>query len=314
MGAGIPSQIPETLDRNVDYLPTTYQVDIANADFKHRMDFDSAKETPLGITSPLNRPRFILVTSFTSLARRMYSRGQIDGVVMENYTAGGHNAAPRGKLQLNEQGEPIYGERDEPDFNELIKDNIPFWLAGGYAENLQGAIDIGAKGIQVGTIFALSKDSGLDPDLRRRLTHDGFTGELVVLNDPLASPTGFPIEIAQVPGTLSDPKVYEKRMRACTLGYLVELYVAKSGRVATRCPAEPIAAFLAHGGTLEDAIKRKCVCNGLLGSAGFGILTKQGKEPPIVTLGKDYKFLRRLVKSPDGEYSAEDALRFISRV
>ena len=40
------------------------------------------------------------------------ANGRVDGFVVEGPTAGGHNAPPRGKLQLNDAGEPIYGERD----------------------------------------------------------------------------------------------------------------------------------------------------------------------------------------------------------
>lgn len=315
MGAGIPSQIPEILDRNVGYQPTSYQVEIANRkDQKYEMSFDPLVEIPLGSSTQLNRPRFILVTSYTSLAQRMHKQEKIDGVVMENYMAGGHNAAPRGVLKLNERGEPIYGEKDEPNFNELVKDDIPFWLAGGYAHNLQGALELGARGIQAGTIFALSKESGMDPAIRKQLLQLAFTGELDVKNDPVASPTGFPIEIAQLKGTLSDPEIYAQRMRACTLGYLVELYIASNGKVATRCPAEPIGAFLGHGGRPEDALNRMCLCNGLLASAGFGIQTKHGKEPPVVTLGKVVNFVPQIINSPNDVYTTEDALQFVFKL
>lgn len=314
MGAGIPSQIPDVLDGNAAFRPTTYQVDVVNSSRKYVMKFDPAVDIPLGNSSKPVRPNFVLVTSFTSLAQRMHKQGKIDGVVMENYMAGGHNAPPRGPLQLNERGEPIYGKKDEPDFNELVKNGIPFWLAGGYADNLQGALELGALGIQAGTIFALAKESGMDSEIRRKIVELAFTGKLDVVNSAIASPTGFPIEIAQLDGTLSDPLKYDSRLRACTLGYLVELYEAKNGNIATRCPAEPIGAWLGKGGKLEDALNRICLCNGLLASAGFGIETKQGQEPPVVTLGKVTEFIQRIIEDPYQEYTAKEALQFIFKM
>ena len=52
-----------------------------------------------------------------TLARK--STGRVDGFVVEGPTAGGHNAPPRGKLQLSPEGEPIYGERDAVDLDKL---------------------------------------------------------------------------------------------------------------------------------------------------------------------------------------------------
>lgn len=312
MGAGVPSQILPVLKKYVDHEAIIYQVPITDSREKFLIHFNPKTDAPLDLNSSLNLPTFILVSGYTSLAQRMYQQRKADGSVLENFMAGGHNAPPKQNRGLNEEGEPIYSEEDELDFDTLNKTGMPYWLAGGHADNLTRALDIiGATGIQAGTIFALAKESGMDPDLRRQLLRLAFTGELKVRNNPVASPTGFPLEIAQLAGTLSDSEVFAQRMRACTLGYLVELYIASNGRVATRCPAEPIQAYLGHGGKLEDTFNRMCICNGLLASAGFGIQTKNGKEPPVVTLGKIFDFVPKLISSPDEEYTAEDALRFI---
>ena len=71
--------------------------------------------------------------------------GRVDGLVIESPTAGGHNAPPRGKLQLNAAGEPVYGERDQVNLAELRELGVPFWLAGGYGspEKLRDALDAG---------------------------------------------------------------------------------------------------------------------------------------------------------------------------
>ena len=71
--------------------------------------------------------------------------GRVDGLVIESPTAGGHNAPPRGKLQLNAAGEPVYGERDQVNIAELRALGVPFWLAGGY-----GNAEKAARGARTG--------------------------------------------------------------------------------------------------------------------------------------------------------------------
>src|SRR6185437_15444124 len=106
----------------------------------------------------LERPKFLAIVSSNTLAVTMLRRasGRVDGFVIEGPTAGGHNAPPRGKLQLTSSGEPIYGERDAVNLADLRALGVPFWLAGGYghAGQLQYALEQGAAGIQAGTAFA----------------------------------------------------------------------------------------------------------------------------------------------------------------
>jgi len=146
-------------------------------------------------------------------------------------SAGGHNAPPRGKLQLNETGEPIYGDRDKVDLEKMRALGVPFWLAGGYgsAERVREAIAAGATGVQVGTAFAFCAESGLLDDYKQALLKKAILGKAEVFSDPVASPTGFPFKIAQLEGTLSEHEVYEARPRICDLGYLREAYRTEMG-------------------------------------------------------------------------------------
>ena len=156
----------------------------------------------------LERPKFLAIVSSNTLATTMLRRatGRVDGLVIESPIAGGHNAPPRGKLVLNENGEPVYGERDQVDLAGLRALGVPFWLAGGYgnARGLRFALDEGAAGVQVGTAFAFSEESGMRPDLKNELISQAVTGSGVVFTDPVASPTGFPFKVAQLSGSYSD--------------------------------------------------------------------------------------------------------------
>ena len=71
------------------------------------------------------------------------ANGSVEGFVIEGPTAGGHNAPPRGKLQLDESGDVIYGERDRVDLEKIRQLGKPFWLAGGYGspEKLREALE-----------------------------------------------------------------------------------------------------------------------------------------------------------------------------
>ena len=58
------------------------------------------------------------------------ARTRPDGFVVEGPVAGGHNAPPRGPLSLDDEGQPLYGPRDEVDLGKLALLGLPYWLAG----------------------------------------------------------------------------------------------------------------------------------------------------------------------------------------
>ena len=314
MGAGIPLHIPGVLDNLAARKPAEYKLAVTGAapDQDTQMHFDPSDyaEGPL---PELVRPRFLAIVSSNTLATTMLRRsnGRVDGFVIEGPTAGGHNAPPRGKLQLSATGEPLYGERDQVDLAELRKLGVPFWLAGGYgrAGRVSYAIEQGAAGVQVGTAFAFSEESGLRRDLKRMLLSQAVTNAAKVFTDPLASPTGFPFKVAQIHGTYSDEGVATARARVCDLGYLREPYTMPDGKVGYRCSAEPVASYLAKGGKLEDTVGRKCLCNALLANIGHPQTRKDDvAEPPLVTVGDDLNFVASFLKDGRESYSAADVV------
>jgi nitronate monooxygenase len=267
-------------------------------------------EGPLPI---LHRPRFLAIVSSNTLATTMLRRanGRVDGLVIETPTAGGHNAPPRGKLQLNFAGEPVYGERDRVNIAELRALGVPFWLAGGYGnpEKLREALEQGAAGIQVGTAFAFSRESGMRADLKSRLIRQAIAGTGEVFTDPVASPTGFPFKVAQLEGTSSAFNIYQERKRVCDLGYLREAYAPAEGKIAYRCSAEPVENYLAKGGKIEDTVGRKCLCNSLMANIGHQQTRKDGYvEPALVTVGDDLNTVAQFLAPGRDSYSAVDVV------
>lgn len=317
VGAGIPMEFPAAIKALAEHQPATYTVNVVGARSAEpaRLQFDPARfresGSPLG---PLARPAFLPIVSSGTLATMLVRRiqGDMAGFVIENPIAGGHNAPPRGQMQLTADGQPVYGPRDTADLALFRKLGLPFWLAGGYGsrDKLNEALSLGASGVQVGTPFALCTESGLDPDCRRSLMTAALAGRARVFTDPKASPTGFPFKVAELEGSLSDPAVYARRQRVCDLGFLREVYRKPDGTIGYRCPAEPVAAYLAKGGQEADTAGRKCLCNALVANIGMPQRLRDGsRELPLVTLGDDVTNVARFCSDGNPDFSAADVIR-----
>jgi nitronate monooxygenase len=315
MGAGIPRAIPGILDQFSRGEAASLRLDVegAAADQEFHTTFDP-KIFCGGQAPQLKRPKFLAIISSATLAMTLArkSTGKVDGFIVEGATAGGHNAPPRGVMHLSEAGEPVYGERDVPDLKKIADQGLPFWLAGSFGAlgKLAEAVALGAVGIQVGTAFAFCEESGIDPITKANVIERALAGNLRVHTDPLASPTGFPFKVLQVDESVSNPVVYNSRVRICDLGYLRHAYLKQDGSIGYRCPAEPVANYVRKGGAEADAAGRKCVCNGLVATIGLGqILSGGAVEPPLLTAGDDIVCnIRQFIKPGTTTYTAKDVV------
>lgn len=310
MGAGIPRHVPGILDKFADGLPASMKYEVAgDTDGEIALDPGDIADGP---APKLARPRFLAIISSATLALSLAkkSSGKVDGFVVETSIAGGHNAPPRGGMQLDATGQPIYGPRDEPEFSKIAALGVPFWIAGGRAtpEGLASAKDVGAAGIQVGTPFAYCNESGMVDLLKKRIIARAKAGVARVFTDPFASPTGFPFKIAQAEGTLSEATCYAQRERVCDLGYLRTAYRKPDGNVGFRCASEPVDDYLAKGGAVADTDKRMCLCNGLLATTGLGQTRGNRAEAMIATAGDSLADIVRYIKNGADTYSACDVL------
>ena len=153
MGAGIPRTIPGVLDR---FAAANRPTGSESRHGRTRRRGDPFRPSSVygGSAVRLARSRFAAIISSATLATMLTkkSTGRVDGFVVEGFSAGGHNAPPRGKMQLTEDGEPIYGERDIPDIAAIHALGLPFWLAGSCArpELLADAVEPGAQGSRSG--------------------------------------------------------------------------------------------------------------------------------------------------------------------
>lgn len=291
MGAGIPREIPHLLDEFAAGREGRVTIDVSGSETVHTVRVDP--DALLGPALPaLRRPKFLAIVAAHVLAFYLARDEEIrpDGFIIEGPTAGGHNAPPRGRLSLDDDKQPIYGPRDDANLEKIADLGLPFWLAGGYGqpERVAEAMHAGAAGVQVGTLFALSRESGLADTLRDAVLDRLDDGELSIRTDAAASPTGFPFKVAQLPGTLSVAAIYDERVRLCDLSYLREPYERKDGVVGFRCPSEPVHMYVRKGGVAEDTVGRACLCNALTATVGLGQTRKTGYvESPLLTLGND---------------------------
>ncbi len=314
MGAGIPRAIPGLLDRLAVGEDVSLKIDVEGASpgDEHVNRFSPAGFCG-GPAPALKRPKFLGIVASATLAMTLAkkSSGRVDGFVVEGETAGGHNAPPRGPMKLTAEGEPLYGPRDVPELDKIAALGLPFWLAGSYGRpgGLAAALKLGATGIQVGTAFAFSEESGIHPELKRQVLDLSRQGLARVFTDPVASPTGFPFKVVQVDGTMSAAAEYEARERICDLGYLRHLYVRPDKTIGYRCPSEPVENYLRKGGRIEETVGRKCVCNGLPSTVGSAQRREDGtSELPLITAGNDVANVAQFLAPGRSSYTAAEVI------
>ena len=317
MGAGIPREIPGALDNLAAHREASLKLAIdpsATTLADARLRFDPRATFGDHLPS-LTRPRFFAIIASVTLAQMLMKRstGSIEGFVVEGPTAGGHNAPPRGKLELDAAGEPIYGPRDEVNLARIGALGLPFWLAGSRARasGLREAKELGAAGIQVGTVFAFCRESGLEGAIKQEILDRVRAGTAGVYTDPIASPTGFPFKVVQgLEDSLAEDETYQERRRVCDLGYLRTAYETDSGAVGFRCPAEPIEIWQKKGGDAEETAGRKCLCNSLLANVGLPQVRRFGAlEKPLITAGDDLLHgVKRLLDIFGESYGAADVI------
>lgn len=315
MGAGVPRQIPQMLDAITAGKRGRISVDVHGATEEYTVEVDPVELLGAELP-PLRRPNLLAIISSNMLAMYLTRDESIrpDGFVIEGPRAGGHNAPPRGKMQLDDENQPIYGPKDDADLEKIAALGLPFWLAGAYGrpERLTSALAAGAAGIQVGTLFALSRESGITDELRGKLLAQLEGGTLTVKTDASASPTGFPFKVAAIEDTLSEGEVYGKRERLCDLSYLRQPFLQSNGVVGYRCASEPMHMFVRKGGAVEDTVGRVCLCNALTSTVGVGQTRKNGYvEPPLVTLGADVDAVQAMYDAHPEGWSAADVITWL---
>lgn len=318
MGGGIPLGIPGALDRLSRWESAELPLDVDMEQVADQAGYTLCLDPREMFGDPLpelRRPRFLAIVSSDVVAKALLQRatGAIDGFIVENYTAGGHNAPPRRAGKSRPDYAPQYGPKDVPDLAKVADLGKPFWLGGSYAspEKVREALEAGAAGVQVGTPFALCRESGIMSTIKEMVIRGWLADGVEVVTDFRASPTGYPFKLVHWNDPAAGPAHFAHRERVCDLGYLRQFYANGNDRLGYRCPAEPVEMYVRKGGDEQDTIGRQCLCNGLVATIGLAQIRGAGIEPPMVTSGEDLSFLTHLVTKECIDYGATDVLRYL---
>ena len=322
IGAGNPDGLPAICSQLVNHEKVKIDIQVLYREpgedfyvpFDPKMVADG-KFSP----KPLRRPAILAIASLQGLVQALANSQSEppDGFIIEHHTAGGHNAGPQGPMKLDELGQPIYSELDEPELETIQQIGLPFWLAGGYGsrEKIQLARKHGAIGVQVGSVFALAEESGMKPAYRTAILDEINNGkeDEALVRTTLFSPTGFPFKGAQLGGTLADDAVYQTRNRLCDIGLLQQRGLSKPDengqrKLFHRCSAAPVESFVNKRGLPHNTESRRCLCNGLLSTVGLGQVKNQREEPAIVTIGNHLDSVRRLSHQGQHPYWVRDVV------
>ena len=212
VGAGNPDGLPAICSQLASHEPVRRNLSMLYRETgeEFTVGFDPRQVAGGALArTPLKRPAFLAIVSLEDLVKALaLSDSEApDGFVIEHHTAGGHNANPVGPLTRDASGQPIYGDKDEADLAAIRDVDIHFWLAGGYGsrEGLEQALAAGAKGVQVGSVFALAEESGMKADYRTAILNEFRKGtdDASLVRTTMFSPTGFSFKVVQLAETLS---------------------------------------------------------------------------------------------------------------
>jgi nitronate monooxygenase len=316
MGAGVPSAIPEAIERLCQWRPAELSLALENgsADSAQRLLFDPRATFGEPLTE-LRRPSFFAVVSSHVLAKVLIkkTRERVDGFIVEDHTAGGHNAPPRKARDAPGSSLSAFGPRDVPQLEELRALGLPFWVAGSAAspERLAWALQSGANGVQLGTAFAFCEESGMAPEIKADVIARALSGRARVVTDFEASPTGYPFKRVERPELPAELDALRGRERVCDLGYLRRAFRDEHGAIGYRCPGEPVSSYVKKGGAASETVNKLCLCNQLFATIGLGQVRARGRELPLITAGEELSALSRFVAPGRTSYTARDVVELM---
>ncbi len=195
-----------------------------------------------------------------------------DAVVLEGPLAGGHLGFSHAELE----NQAVSLESIFPAVKEFAQKNgdFPVIVAGGvyYREDIiRWVNELGADGVQMGTRFAATHESGATPAFKKAIVE--CRREDIIIADKPGSPCGLPFRLIKTsPGY--QVALNKQRPPKCNRGYVLRKDAEGN---FTICPA-------------KDSCEDFCICNVLLSAHGF-----TDEEAPIFTVGQRAHLVDRIL-------------------
>jgi nitronate monooxygenase len=200
-----------------------------------------------------------------------------DAVVLEGPLAGGHLGFRADQVELEENTL----ERLLPPVKDVAAKHgdFPVIVAGGiYShEDIRRFLSLGADGVQMGTRFLATDESGAS-DAYKRAVVRARPEDMLVANAP-GSPCGLPFRVLRE-SPMYQSALVRARPPRCDKGYV--LMKDAQGRYAS-CAAK------------SSNEKSFCICDGLFSAAGYD----GREEEPLYTAGTTAARVDRIVSAAD---------------
>lgn len=230
---------------------------------------DEVKSAPVALIPIVSSVKALKIIHKRWLER--YQRPP-DAVVLEGPLAGGHLGFTLADLQKKEfQLENLF-----PPIKEFAQKNgdYPVIVAGGiyYREDIVRWInEMGADGVQMGTRFAATVESGASEEFKRAIIN--CRAQDIIVSDKPGSPCGLPFRLLKTsPGYQLALK--KARPPKCNRGYVLKKDAEGNFTV---CSA-------------KDSCEDFCICNVLLSAHGY-----TDEEAPIFTVGQRAYLVDRIL-------------------
>lgn len=182
------------------------------------------------------------------ICRRWSKNGRVpDAVIVEGPKAGGHIAWKSKTDAFSESNSLEALVEDVKPVAEKYG-NIPVIAAGGVYDkkDIEGFLDLGCSGVQMGTRFLATKESGATEEFKQKILE--CKEEDIVLADKPGSPCRMLFRVLKQ-SPFYEEALNDLRKKKCDKGYLQY--------INSQCVA------------CQDTTEAFCICNGLLAACGY---------------------------------------------
>ena len=127
-------------------------------------------------------------------------------------------------------------------------------------DKVKEAVELGAAGVQVGTAFAFSEESGMRQDLKTDTAGAGYGRHREGVYRSAGVAHGISVQSCAACRVRIPMRAWRTPEPGCAISAISASRMRlTSEKIGYRCSAEPVANYVAKGGKIEDTVGRKCL-------------------------------------------------------